>query len=130
MKVVFTPQERRFLQERDLCRLATCSLKGWPLVTPVAYILIGDAFYVATDYDTTKYKHLKANPRASLVVDTTTPSMAVIIQGNVDLVEGGVEFEQVYAIFSKKFSWVRSDPWKAGEAPFLKISPIRKSSWV
>ena len=130
MKVVFTPQERTFLQGNELCRLATCSLKGWPLVTPVAYILMGDYFYVATDYDTTKYKHLKANPRASLVVDTVTPNRAVIIQGNVDLIEGGKEFEEVYATFSKKFSWVRCDPWKAGEAPFLKISPIMKSSWV
>jgi nitroimidazol reductase NimA-like FMN-containing flavoprotein (pyridoxamine 5'-phosphate oxidase superfamily) len=130
VKVVFTTQERRFLKEHDLCRLATCSPKGWPLVTPVAYILIDDAFYVATDYDTTKYKHLKANPKASLVVDTETPNKAVIIQGKVDLIEGGSEFEEVYAVFSKMFSWVRRDPWKPGEAPFLKISPTMKSSWV
>ena len=130
MKVVFTPKERKFLQENDLGRLATCSPKGWPLVTPVNYILIGDAFYVATDYDTTKYKHLKANPKASLVVDTAAASRAVVIQGNVELIEGGREFEEAYEVFDKKFSWVRRDPWKAGEAPFLRISPIMKSSWV
>lgn len=130
VKVVFTLQERRFLQENGLCRLATCSLKGRPLVTPLAYILIGDAFYVETDYGTTKYKHLKANPKASLVVDTAAPNRAVIFQGNVDLLEGGREFEEVYSTFSKKFSWVRRDPWKAGEAPFLKVSPVMKSSWV
>ena len=130
MRVVFTQKEREFLQENDLARLATCSPKGWPLVTPVNYILIGDSFYVATDYDTTKYRHLKANPKASLVVDASAASRVVIVQGKVELIERGKEFEETYAIFDKKFNWVRSDPWKAGEAPFLKISPTMKSSWV
>jgi len=127
---IFASQERTFLKGNDLCRLATCSLKGWPLAAPVVYLLIGDVFYVTIDYDTTKYKHLKANPKASLVVDTAAPNSAVVFQGNFDIVEGGKEFEKVYAIFSEKFSWVRRDPWKAGEAPFLKISPFMKSSWV
>lgn len=129
MKVRFSQTERRFLEANTICRLATSSSKGWPLVTPVAYLLIGDSFYVATDYDTTKYKHLKQNPKASLVVDTVAPNRAVIVQGRVELIESGREFDETYAAFSRKFSWVRRDPWKAGEAPFLRISPINKSSW-
>jgi hypothetical protein len=34
-----------------------------------------------------------------------------------------------YALFRKRFSWVRADPWKEGETPFVKIEPIYKSSW-
>lgn len=130
MKVAFTPQEKRFLQDNEICRFATSSLKGWPLVTPVAYILVGDSIYVATDYDTAKYRHLKENPKASLVVDTVSPNRAIVIQGKVDLLEKGKEFEEIYATFYEKFSWVRRDPWKAGEAPFLKVSPVMKSSWI
>ena len=130
MKVTLTKAERRFLEANEMARIATSSAKGWPLVTPVNYMLLGDSFYIATDYDTTKYRHLKENPRASLVVDTLVPNKAVIIQGKAELIEGGPEFEEVYSAFYKRFEWVRRDPWKAGEAPFIKISPIMKSGWV
>ncbi len=130
MKIRFTPSERRFLEANEICRLATASSKGWPLVTPVSYLLIGDAFYIATDYDTTKYRHLRENPRASLAVDTTAPNRAVIVQGRAELIEKGKEFAEAYRAFHDKFAWVRNDPWKAGEAPFIKLSPTMKSSWA
>jgi nitroimidazol reductase NimA-like FMN-containing flavoprotein (pyridoxamine 5'-phosphate oxidase superfamily) len=130
VKITFTRSERGFLEANEICRLATASSKGWPLVTPVSYILMGNSFYIATDYDTTKYRHLKENPRASLVVDKVNPNKAIVVQGRVTVVEGGKEFDEVYAEFYKKFSWVRDDPWKPGEAPFLRVSPITKSSWT
>ena len=129
MKVTFTRSERRFLEENEICRLATASKKGWPLVTPVSYILVRDSFYIATDYDTTKYRHLKENPRASLVVDSISPNRAVVIQGDATLIEEGRRFEDVYSRFYERFGWVRSDPWKAGEAPFICVTPRTKSSW-
>jgi len=32
-------------------------------------------------------------------------------------------------MFSEKFTWVRNDPWKENEAPFLKIIVSNKVSW-
>jgi nitroimidazol reductase NimA-like FMN-containing flavoprotein (pyridoxamine 5'-phosphate oxidase superfamily) len=129
VKVGFSPAERRFLQGHEICRFATASKTGWPLVSPVSYVLIDDCFYIATDYGTAKLRHVKENPRASLVVDVTDPNRAVAVQGRVRVIEKGTEFDSAYAAFQKKFSWVRADPWKAGEAPFLKLVPVRKSSW-
>jgi nitroimidazol reductase NimA-like FMN-containing flavoprotein (pyridoxamine 5'-phosphate oxidase superfamily) len=128
--VTFTRSERRFLESNEICHLATASSKGWPLVTPVNYVLMGNSFYVATDFDTTKYRHLKENPKASIVVDTVAPNRAVVVQGRVELIEGGKEFDDVYSAFYERFSWVRDDPWKVGEAPFIKITPTTKSSWA
>lgn len=91
--------------------------------------MMDDCFYVATDYDTAKLRHIRENPKASLVVDETASNRAVVVQGRVQIIEGGREFASAYAAFHKKFSWVRADPWKAGEAPFLKLVPVRKSSW-
>jgi general stress protein 26 len=91
---------------------------------------MADLFYIATDYDTTKCRHLKENPKVSLVVDTVSPNKAVIVQGKATLIERGKEFDDLYAVFYQRFSWVRGDPWKPGEAPFIKVVPVMKSSWV
>lgn len=130
MAIRFTTKERRFLESHDVCRLATSSAKGWPLVTPVCYLMIGDFIYIATDYGTTKMRHLKENPKASLVVDEVNPNRAVVLQGLVDIIERGQEFDRAYGSFYDKFGWVRSDPWKAGEAPFLRFRAVKKMSWL
>ena len=54
---------------------------------------------------------------------------AVSIQGKANLIENGPEFNQIYEKFHQKFEWVRADPWKENEAPFLKIIPSNKVSW-
>ena len=99
------------------------------MVTPVSYILSDDAIFIATDYDTAKYRHLKQNTRVSFVVDVYPPTKAVFIQGLVDIIEGGDQFNNIYKQFFKKFDWVRKDPWVAGEAPFLKLIPKIIRSW-
>ena len=40
-----------------------------------------------------------------------------------------IEFKKLYQKFDKKFEWVRNDPWKEGEAPFIKVKPFSKISW-
>ena len=48
---------------------------------------------------------------------------------DLTIIENGTEFKNLYDLFYKKFEWVRRDPWKEGEAPFLKIIPSGKTSW-
>jgi hypothetical protein len=45
------------------------------------------------------------------------------------LVETGEEFKRLYKIFEKKFEWVRNDPWREGDSPFVKVQPDNKVSW-
>ena len=54
---------------------------------------------------------------------------AICIQGKTEIVETGPEFQKFYEIFYNKFQWVRKEPWKENEAPFLKIIPKTKISW-
>lgn len=111
-------------------RIATVNGK-MPHVKPVAYIFEDGAFYIATDYDTRTYKNIKKNPRAAITVDIYRPggNKAVLSQGKVEVIEKGDRFAEIYKKFHTKFAWVRRDPWKEGEAPFLKIIPITKTSW-
>jgi hypothetical protein len=52
-----------------------------------------------------------------------------MVQGKAEIFEKGPKFRKAYAIFHKRLRWVRADPWKEGEAPFIRIKPITKASW-
>ena len=130
-KVKFTKNEEQFLLENEACRVAT-SHDDIPHITPVTYIYENGFFFMATDYNTRKYKNLKLNKNIALAVDIYNSSVenkAVIIQGTVDIIERGEEFKKLYQKFDKKFEWVRNDPWKEDEAPFIKVTPFSKISW-
>ncbi len=129
--VKFTKKEIDFLKKNEACRIAT-SYDDTPQVTPVTYYFEDGYFYIATDYNTKKYTNLKKNNKVAIVVDVYLEGKhkAVIAQGTTEFIENGPEFKRLYEIFYKKFSWVKDMPWKEGEAPFVKITPITKRSWV
>ncbi len=124
----FTKKEADFIDAREVCRLATSS-DNKPHVVPVCYIFMDGHFYIATDYGTKKYHNIMKNVSVSLVVDTYQPNKAVMVEGEAELIERGSEFKMIYEKFNKKFAWVRATPWKEGEAPFIKVKPLRKASW-
>ncbi len=128
--VFFTKEEIGFLNENEVCRLATSS-KDAAHVVPVCYISENGNFYIFTDYSTKKFKNIKENPGVSMVVDVyRQPSnRAVFIQGSATIIEKGKEYKEVYQKFYEKFYWVKADPWGEGEAPLLKVKPDKKVSW-
>jgi uncharacterized protein len=130
-QAIFNKKERKFLLENEVCRVST-SHNEVPHVTPVAYIYEKNFLFFATDYETRKYKNLKVNNRIAASIDIYNSSIenkAVLVQGTADIIEKGREFKNLYQKFYKKFEWVRKDPWKEGEAPFIKIKTFNKISW-
>lgn len=129
-EVTFTEAEIKFLCSNEICRIAT-SNNDQPHVTPVAYIFDEGKFYFATDYNTLKYNNLKKNNRICLVVDTTknNRNTAIVTQGITTFIHKGRKFETLYKVFHQKFDWVKKDPWKQGEAPFIEVTPKKKVSW-
>lgn len=126
----FTIKESKFLKENEVCRITTCT-KDVPHIAPVTYYFEDGFFYFATDYDTKKYANLKKNDKIAISVDIYLPGKhkAVVVQGSTTFIEKGQQFKKLYEIFYKKFAWVREDPWKENEAPFVKITPKTKISW-
>ena len=128
--VEFKGAEERFLRENELARLTTVGPDGLPHIVPVCYIYSSGALWVATDYKTRKYRNLKKNKKVALLVDVGQYSNhGIMIQGKARVLEKGLEFRAIYEAFFKKFDWVRADPWKEGEAPFIRIEPSWKVSW-
>ena len=126
----FNQKETEFLKTMEEARLAT-SHDEISHVKPVSFVFVDGVIIVATDYETRAYENIKLNSRAAVVIDIykSGEHKAVCIQGDVIVIEHGSEFEKLFAIFHKKFTWVRKEPWKENEAPFLKIIPCSKASW-
>jgi nitroimidazol reductase NimA-like FMN-containing flavoprotein (pyridoxamine 5'-phosphate oxidase superfamily) len=128
---IFSKSEERFLLENEVCRVST-SHNDVPHIAPVTYIYQKNLLFFATDYETQKYKNLKVNNRIAAAIDVYNSSIdnkAVIVQGTANIIEKGREFRDLYQRFYRKFEWVRNDPWKEGEAPFIEIKTINKISW-
>jgi nitroimidazol reductase NimA-like FMN-containing flavoprotein (pyridoxamine 5'-phosphate oxidase superfamily) len=117
--------------ENETCRIAT-SHNDIPHVVPVAYIYDKGNVIFVTDYGTRKYKNLEVNKNISVVVDVYDPSgenKAIVLQGKAVIIERGAEFRRLYRIFNRRFEWVRNNPWKEGEAPFVRVNTLNKVSW-
>jgi nitroimidazol reductase NimA-like FMN-containing flavoprotein (pyridoxamine 5'-phosphate oxidase superfamily) len=128
--IEFTKGEEEFLQSIEEARIAT-SHADIPHVKPVSFIYRDNIIFIATDYQTRTFKNIKINPKASVAIDVyeSGKHRAICIQGKVTIIEEGQEFIQTYKMFKKKFAWVRNEPWKENEAPFLKIITTNKTSW-
>ena len=127
--VIFKESEERYLMRHEIGRLATSSSDGTPHVVPVSYLFKDNVILIAVDYDTRKLQNLRRNRRSALVVDTLRPNRGVLIQGNAKLIVRGAEFRRTYSQFYRAFGWVRAEPWKEGEAAFVRITPTSKASW-
>lgn len=67
----FTPAEMEYLRNQPLMRFASASPSGRPDVAPVVFELDGDDI-VTSGFDiqkTVRYKNVRANPRATVVID-------------------------------------------------------------
>ncbi len=127
---MFNQKEIKFLELREDARIAT-SHDNISHVKPVSFVFLDNVILVVTDYKTRTFTNVKSNPHTSIVIDIYKSGnhKAICIQGQTEIIENGLEFKKFYDIFYEKFEWVRKEPWKENEAPFLKIVPNNKVSW-
>ena len=128
--IAFNQKEIEFLELREDARIAT-SHNDISHVKPVSFVFLDNVILVVTDYNTRTFTNIKLNPHTSIVIDIYKSGnhKAICIQGQIEIIENGLEFKKFYDIFYEKFEWVRKEPWKENEAPFLKIVPNNKVSW-
>ena len=127
--VKLSAKEIDFLKSNELCRFATASRKGEPHVVPVSYIWDQNCAYIVTDYGTRKLKNLRENPNAAVLVDSSGTQKLLLLRGPVEIIENGEEYQRLYKQFYSRLNWVKRDPWKEGEAPFIKVTPSFKAGW-
>lgn len=125
----FTEKEIEFIKSLPVARIATISEKRWPQLTPVLHVFDGKDVYFATDYETKKYENLKKNSRVAVVIDKFPPTVGATIQGEAEIIERGKEFEYAFKLLQDRHTYYKKNPFKEGEAPIIKVKPLRKISW-
>ena len=125
----FTPRQRKFLNDHELCRFATASKDGAPHVVPVIYTLDGDDVVIAIDYKTKKWKNLRENRRVAFVVDEYSPNRGLMVEGEAETFERGKEYLRLLQILFDRFAFYRNDPWGEGESPILKVHVSKCVMW-
>jgi nitroimidazol reductase NimA-like FMN-containing flavoprotein (pyridoxamine 5'-phosphate oxidase superfamily) len=128
-KQVPNVNQLKFLNARELGRLAVADKDGMPHVTPIIYAMDGVCPVIATDYGTKKLKILLQNNKAGLVVDDVNPNKGVMIQGTVEIFERGKEYLKLLKVLFDRLEYYRENPWKEGESPLLRITPEHITSW-
>ncbi|MDE1855721.1 MAG: pyridoxamine 5'-phosphate oxidase family protein [Candidatus Micrarchaeota archaeon] len=127
--VRFTAKETKFIKSRPEARVATVSKKGWPQVTTVIHVFDGKNIYFATDYGTKKLENIQYSNKLAIVIDVyERQPKSVSIQGIAEILEKGKEFQYAYKLLQERHAYYRANPFKEGEAPIIKVMPVRKSS--
>jgi pyridoxamine 5'-phosphate oxidase family protein len=91
---MFSAEDRDYLKNQRLARIATVGKKSQPDVAPVGYEFDGEYFYVSglRLEATLKYKNIRDNPRVALVIDdleSVDPwkPRGIKLHGTADLVQ-------------------------------------------
>jgi PPOX class probable F420-dependent enzyme len=99
------PEVRAFLQEGTRTgKLGYLSASGRPLVSPVWFVVEGDALVFNTGKDTAKGRSLARDPRATLCVDLQEPPFAFVqVQGEVELSEDPAELLRTATVIAARY---------------------------
>lgn len=134
------PVERRYLDAARIARLATADADGRPHVVPVCFTRRGDVLVSALDEkpkrvdpgDLRRFRNLRANPRAALVVDHYTENWDelgwVQVRGTADILEpsDGAHQPGVTALREKYEQYMTHE---LDARPLIQIEPGSVTSW-
>jgi nitroimidazol reductase NimA-like FMN-containing flavoprotein (pyridoxamine 5'-phosphate oxidase superfamily) len=129
----WTRAEREFLETARVARLATVAPDGGPHAVPICPLFEKGVFYLGTDRETAKVRHIRANRRVALVVDDYTEDWrhlrGVLVEGEARVLDGRA-FRSVRARLYRKFlQYEAIAPLTDRDAIALEITPRRKVSW-
>ncbi len=130
-------QARRMIEEARIARLATSDRSGRPHLVPVVFALAGERIFLPIDHKPKRsaspeklrrVRNLRANPRASLLVDHYDEDWTRLawarVDGAVEIVEAGPEYREAVARLTEKYPQYRAHPLPAEGASFVIVLHI------
>ncbi|HEU5011530.1 MAG TPA: TIGR03668 family PPOX class F420-dependent oxidoreductase [Roseiflexaceae bacterium] len=139
-EIMFTEQQRAFLDAQRVGRLATADAAGQPHVIPVCYACDNAAVYIALDAKPKRVAppHLKRvrnvleNPQVALVVDRYSDDWSelayVLIRGTARLIQPEDATHQ-YAVMLLRQRYVQYQTMPIHEQPMIMIEPQSVVVW-
>ena len=140
MHLTISPEDRVFLEQARVGRLATASADGAPHVIPVCFVFDGTCVYSAIDAKPKRVaapklrrlQNIQANPRASLLVDRYdedwTRLRYILVFGRAEILGAGPARERGLALLREKYPQYRTMP-DFGQGPVIRLTPERVASW-
>jgi PPOX class probable F420-dependent enzyme len=138
--LTLSPEDRSFLHQSRVGRLATASAAGEPHVVPVCFVFDGKQVYSAIDSKPKRVaaarlrrlQNLRENPRASLVVDLYDEDWArlryVLVMGSGEILEAGHDRERALDLLREKYPQYQAMR-DFGSGPVIRLTPERIVSW-
>jgi nitroimidazol reductase NimA-like FMN-containing flavoprotein (pyridoxamine 5'-phosphate oxidase superfamily) len=129
--------EVTFIQQLPVCRLATVTPEGQPIVRPVWHVFDGETVYFATDPGLPKLIHIRGNPKVSLAFDdydreNWSNLRGIRIEGEAAVLEDGEEYRYAHAMLKDKYPEYRTKEggWEEGQIPIIKIQSTHAMKWA
>jgi PPOX class probable F420-dependent enzyme len=122
-----------FLDERHTLVLTTLRGDGTPHMTTVWYRWDGDAFWISTNRDRVKYRHIERDPRVGVLVDAPERETAVSASGRaVAAATDDDAYDGALAIVSRYVDDAAAYLRKRSGEPrvLLRIKPDTLMSWT
>jgi nitroimidazol reductase NimA-like FMN-containing flavoprotein (pyridoxamine 5'-phosphate oxidase superfamily) len=131
--VTFSDKATPFLSLVRVGRLAMRDGDGIHLV-PMCPVFDGGVFFMATHGRTRKVRTLRADARATLLLDQYSEdwmrNVGVMITGTVDVIEQGAEFDKGKALLEAKFPQYKTMfPIEQGESVVIRFRPTKAVTW-
>jgi PPOX class probable F420-dependent enzyme len=138
--LTLSPDDRAFLHQARVARLATASAAGEPHVIPVCFVFDGAHFYSAVDSKPKRVaaarlrrlQNLRENPRTSLVIDHYEEDWArlryVLVIGRGEILEAGHDRGRALDMLREKYPQYRAMQG-FGQGPVIRVMPERVVSW-
>ncbi len=138
--VELSSEDRAFLQQARVARLATASAVGEPHVIPVCFVFDGARLYSAIDRkpkrvsapQLRRLRNVRENPRASLIVDHYDEDWArlryVLVIGRAEILEDGPDRERALALLREKYPQYLAMA-DFGKGPVICLTPERVVNW-
>lgn len=128
---------KEFLSQPLLARLGTANAEtAQPHVTPVWFAWDGEALYISAFISTRKAREASANRRISVLIDTDSPTRAVLMEGEAEVLTEPGEVQRlsewIYARYVGEAE-VQKDPYalwtRDPENRIIKLRPEKAFAW-
>lgn len=135
---MLTDQDRRFLEEHRVARLATADAEGAPHVLPICFVVLGDSLYFTIDEkpkrDARRLKRLRniaENSKVAVVVDRYDDDWSrlawLMLRGEAEIIEGGDEHARAQAALVARYPQYRH--MQLVDLPVVAVCITRVSRW-
>jgi nitroimidazol reductase NimA-like FMN-containing flavoprotein (pyridoxamine 5'-phosphate oxidase superfamily) len=117
-----------------VCRVGTVDEHGLPHLVTVCHVVADGRIYFATGSGTRKTRNLRANPRATVLVDVYSEDWSllrgVMVQGAAKLIDRGPLFRRVRKLLYEKYpQYPVVAAIEEADDLMVEVTPTHVSSW-